>query len=48
MEGKGLLILKLTGAALTAGATVVAAIVSYKDPNKISDIIKEAIKIVKN
>lgn len=48
MGNKGLLILKLTAAALTFGATTVSAIVVYKDPNKISDIIKEVVTTLKN
>ena len=47
MGDKGLMILKITGATLTFGAAVVMAVVNYKDPNKLVDVLKEAIKVVK-
>lgn len=47
MGDKGLLILKLVAAGLTCGASAVLAIVNYKDPNKLVDVIKEAIQVVK-
>lgn len=47
MGDKGLLILKIAGATLTFGATVVMAVVNYKDPNKLVDVLKEAIHAVK-
>lgn len=48
MGDKGLLVLKIIAGAATFIGTTVGAVVVYKDPNKISDIIKEAIKVVKN
>lgn len=47
MGDKSLLILKIVGAGLTFGASTILAIVNYKDPNKLVDVIKEAIQAVK-
>ena len=48
MNDKTLLVFKLIAAGLTAGATVFGAIVSYKDPNKLSDVLKDVVKTLKN